>query len=83
MEKYNEYKDSGVQWLGEIPSHWKLLRNKSFMNLTDEKVEQRKNFILLSLTKQGVIIRDLSEGKGKFPKNFNTYLVVRPNNLVF
>lgn len=53
------------------------------MNLTDEKVEQRKNFILLSLTKQGVIIRDLSEGKGKFPKNFNTYLVVRPNNLVF
>lgn len=83
MEKYYEYKDSGVQWLGEIPSHWKLLRNKSFMNLTDEKVEQRKNFILLSLTKQGVIIRDLSEGKGKFPKNFNTYLVVRPNNLVF
>lgn len=83
MEKYNEYKDSGVQWLGEIPSHWKLLRNKSFMNLTDEKVEQRKNFILLSLTKQSVIIRDLSEGKGKFPKNFNTYLVVRPNNLVF
>lgn len=83
MEKYSEYKDSGVQWLGEIPSHWKLLRNKSFMNLTDEKVEQRKNFILLSLTKQGVIIRDLSEGKGKFPKNFNTYLVVRPNNLVF
>lgn len=22
MERYNEYKDSGVQWLGEIPSHW-------------------------------------------------------------
>ncbi len=83
MERYSEYKDSGVQWLGEIPSHWKLLRNKSFMNLTDEKVEQRKDFVLLSLTKQGVIIRDLSEGKGKFPKDFNTYLVVRPNNLVF
>lgn len=26
MEKYNEYKDSGVQWLGEIPSHWKTTR---------------------------------------------------------
>lgn len=26
MEKYNEYKDSGVQWLGEIPSHWKMKR---------------------------------------------------------
>lgn len=26
MGKYNEYKDSGVQWLGEIPSHWKMKR---------------------------------------------------------
>lgn len=27
MEKYKEYKDSGVQWLGEIPSHWKAVLN--------------------------------------------------------
>lgn len=26
MEKYNKYKDSEVQWLGEIPSHWKMKR---------------------------------------------------------
>lgn len=24
MERYKEYKDSGVQWIGEIPSHWKV-----------------------------------------------------------
>ena len=24
MERYSEYKDSGVKWLGEIPSHWKV-----------------------------------------------------------
>ncbi len=23
-QAYAEYKDSGVEWLGEIPSHWKL-----------------------------------------------------------
>lgn len=28
MERYNEYKDSGVQWLGEIPSHWELRKMK-------------------------------------------------------
>lgn len=83
MERYSEYKDSGVQWLGEIPGHWGVTRNKSLLKLTDEKVGDRKDIILLSLTKQGVIIRDLSEGKGKFPKDFDTYLVVRPNNLVF
>src|SRR5574344_243987 len=31
MKKYGEYKDSGVQWIGETPSHWKVarLKNKS------------------------------------------------------
>ena len=23
-QKYAEYKDSGVEWLGEIPSHWEM-----------------------------------------------------------
>lgn len=26
MERYSEYKDSGVQWLGQIPGHWKTMR---------------------------------------------------------
>ncbi|MCQ2218980.1 MAG: restriction endonuclease subunit S [Paludibacteraceae bacterium] len=30
MERYNEYKDSGVQWLGEIPSHWEVRRLNTF-----------------------------------------------------
>lgn len=82
-KRYDTYKNSGVQWLGEIPGHWGMIRNKSVLKITDEKVGDRKDITLLSLTKQGVIIRDLSEGKGKFPKDFETYLVVRPNNLVF
>ncbi|MDO4948785.1 MAG: restriction endonuclease subunit S [Bacteroidales bacterium] len=28
MERYNEYKDSGVQWLGEIPRHWEIVALK-------------------------------------------------------
>ena len=24
MERYSSYKDSGVQWIGEIPSHWRI-----------------------------------------------------------
>lgn len=26
MERYSEYKESGVKWLGEIPSHWEVVR---------------------------------------------------------
>lgn len=28
MERYKEYKDSGVQWIGNIPSHWGIKRAK-------------------------------------------------------
>lgn len=75
--------NSGIPWLPKIPKGWRLLRNKSFFRETSEVVGDRKDITLLSLTKQGVIIRDLSEGKGKFPKDFESYLVVRPGNIVF
>ncbi|CAA0189946.1 restriction endonuclease subunit S [Tenacibaculum maritimum] len=28
MEKYNEYKNSGIEWLGNIPEHWEVRRIK-------------------------------------------------------
>ncbi len=75
---------SGIPWLPEVPEGWEVMRNKTLLKLTDEKVGDRRNdFTLLSLTKQGVIVRDLTEMKGKFPKDYDTYLVVRPGNLVF
>ena len=33
MERYNEYKDSGVQWLGEIPSHWEVVPLKALCKM--------------------------------------------------
>lgn len=27
-KRYAEYKDSGVEWIGETPSHWLMIRNK-------------------------------------------------------
>ena len=84
MRRYARYKPTGIPWLPEVPEGWEMVRNKTFLSLTDEKVGARKDeFTLLSLTKQGVIVRDLTEMKGKFPKDFDTYLVVRPGNLVF
>ena len=29
MERYKEYKDSGIEWIGQIPSHWELLPLKN------------------------------------------------------
>ena len=36
FEPYPAYKDSGVEWLGEIPAHWRLKRLKYFSSINDE-----------------------------------------------
>lgn len=36
---YPEYKDSGVEWLGEIPSHWSCIKLKYIADLKGEKIE--------------------------------------------
>lgn len=75
---------SGVSWLGDIPKHWEKRRCKDLLTELKEQVGKNSNeYTLLSLTTNGVIVRDLSEGKGKFPKDFDSYKIVKPDNLVF
>lgn len=33
MKKYNNYKNSGIEWIGEIPEHWNAKRLKNIGNL--------------------------------------------------
>lgn len=57
MERYREYKDSSVRWLGQIPSHWELSSLRNLLILFSEKNHADKT--LLSVTReQGVIIRN-------------------------
>lgn len=35
-----EVKDSGIEWLGEIPEHWEVKRFKYYFNIITEKVEE-------------------------------------------
>ena len=51
---YPAYKDSGVDWLGDIPEGWKLKRLGSLFQERKEKVNDR-DFPPLSVTKQGIV----------------------------
>ncbi len=77
-------KPSGIEWLGDIPEHWSVIRNKSVIKLRKDIVGDNSNeYTLLSLTTKGIIARDIESGKGKFPTDFTTYQVVDINDLVF
>ena len=54
FKRYDSYKNSGVEWLGEIPSHWEIVRLGSKFIERKEKVSD-KDFKPLSVTKTGVV----------------------------
>lgn len=84
LPRYQAYKDSGVEWLGEVPEHWELLANKHIFTLKKNLVGKRSNkYDLLSLTLKGIIKRDMENPEGKFPAEFDTYQEVKVGDFVF
>ena len=76
-------RDSGVEWIGEIPTTWEMVPNHAVFSESREIVGNRSDrYVLLSLTKQGVIKRDM-DGGGKFPSSFDSYQVVRAGQMIF
>lgn len=84
LKPYPEYKESLLPWVTHIPRHWDLVPNRGLIRKRKTLVGKRHgDYRLLSLTKQGVIVRDISKGKGKFSSDMGTSQEVRRGNLVF
>ncbi|WP_455803133.1 restriction endonuclease subunit S [Acinetobacter guillouiae] len=76
-------KDSGVEWLGNVPEHWNL---KKFCYLFDEN--KKKNIGLqetnvLSLSYGNIKEKNIDDNKGLLPESFETYQIIKPNDIVF
>lgn len=51
---YDTYKDSGIAWIGNIPSEWEIKKLGNFYTQRNEKVSD-KDFAPLSVTMQGIL----------------------------
>ncbi len=76
-----EMKDSGVEWIGQIPKDWDVVPHKRVMHKVKEICVQYNGEDIISLTMNGVIKRDLAAG-GKMPTSFDGYQYVKPNDLL-
>ena len=48
LQRYEYYKDSGVEWLGKIPEHWSSIRMKHLYK--DVSIKNRQMIIIFSNT---------------------------------
>lgn len=79
-----EMKDSGIDWIGEIPRKWDLVKTKHCYS--NQKVivgENADEYERLALTLNGVIKRSKYDSTGLQPEAFNGYQILHKNELVF
>ena len=79
-----EMKDSGVQWLGNIPKEWSVGKVKHEFYATKTIVGDKVNdYERLALTLNGVIKRSKDAGDGLQPEKFDGYQILKEHELVF
>ena len=79
-----EMKDSGIEWIGNIPVSWKIVKVKyNFTNKKDIAGILADDYERLALTMNGVIKRSKEDNNGLQPEKFETYQVLNEGELVF
>lgn len=54
MVRYDDYKDSGINWIGEIPAEWRESRIGNIYDARNEKVSEL-DYAPLSVTMNGIV----------------------------
>ena len=84
ISRYEEYKESGVDWLGSVPSHWKTVPIRAIFRFRNEKNDPIKTEDVLSLSIANGVTRYSDEGRGgnKRKDDLTAYKIARPNDIV-
>lgn len=81
--EHTEFKDSGVEWLGEIPAGWDTPRFKSVAVIKKRDNRGMKNSNLLSLSYGKLKTKDITSANGLLPDNFEGYQIIKKDEIVF
>ncbi|MBO5894068.1 MAG: restriction endonuclease subunit S, partial [Alistipes sp.] len=77
-------KDSGVDWIGEIPIQWQLVPTKRvFKGKKQIAGANSEMYERLALTMNGVVKRNKDDNEGLQPEQFDSYQILESNELVF
>lgn len=77
---YREMKDSGVQWIGNIPKEWEVIRTKNIYSNSKTIVGSKaESYDRLALTLNGVVKRSKEDSNGLQPEKFEGYQILKEN----
>ena len=65
-------KNSGIEWIGNIPVSWKVKRVKNCFYLSKEKAHL-KDPVVLRLARSGVHVKDVTTNEGQMAESYEDY----------
>lgn len=82
MPRYETYKNSGVDWLGDIPVGWDL--KPGFVAFSENKRDNKgmKENRVLSLSYGNIVIKPEEKLIGLVPESFETYQLVEAGDII-
>jgi len=75
-------KDSGVEWIGQIPEGWEVLPGLRFFLENKRKNKGMKENTVLSLSYGKIIVKPKEKLVGLVPESFETYQIVKPGDII-
>lgn len=82
LKPYAEHKESGLSWLGRIPSHW--TSGPGFAAFREKQVKNTglQETTVLSLSYGRIVVKPAERLYGLVPDSFETYQIVEPGDII-
>lgn len=77
-----EMKDSGIEYIGEVPTKWNIHPIYYYFDERRRKNSGNKEQNLLSLSYGHIIRKDINTNGGLLPASFSTYNIVYKNDII-
>lgn len=82
LDETVEQKESGIEYVGTIPSHWRIHPVYCYFSERKNKNSLGRESNLLSLSYGNLIHKDINSNGGLLPENFNTYNIIEAGDIV-
>jgi type I restriction enzyme S subunit len=79
IQKNVPMKDSGVDWMGEVPKHWDVTKMKWMFEIV-KRIYGAEDRDVLSITQRGIKIKDIDSNDGQLAESYANYQMVNVND---
>ncbi|MFJ8530585.1 restriction endonuclease subunit S [Bacillus sp. NPDC094106] len=74
-------KDSEIEWIGEMPKEWNLVKvNRLFA--IKKNIANQNGYDVLSVTQSGLKVKDITRNEGQMAADYSKYQIVKPKDFV-